>query len=57
MHVHVLVIIIIIDLVCGEVKDLTVKNEVKRAIGPSLIGAKYGNENFFANLVTEACSK
>ena len=42
-------------LVCKEVKDLSVKDEVKQAISPALSGIQYGNEDFFANLVTEAC--
>ena len=46
----------LLALVCCEVKDLTVRGEVKKAIGPALSGLQYESESFFADLVTDACS-
>ena len=38
-----------------EVKDLTVKEDVKKAIWSAMSGMQYGNEEFFAGLVTDGC--
>ncbi len=42
-------------LVCLEVKDLTVKEDVKKAVWSAMSGMQYGNDEFFAGLVTDAC--
>jgi len=43
------------DLVCGKVKDLTCRDDVERAIKASVMSKQYGNEDFLAGLITEAC--
>lgn len=45
------------DLVCGSTSDLTSKEEVVKAIKTSLASMQYGNEDFLADLVADACSK
>jgi len=42
-------------LVCGSVEDLRSKVEVKRAVKTSVASMQYGNEEFLADLVAEAC--
>ena len=44
-------------LVCTSVKDLSSSEQVKNAIRPAISNMQYGNEDFFSDLVTEACSK
>ena len=45
------------DLVCGKVKDLHSKEEVLPIIRASIMSKQYGNEDFLANLITDACCK
>jgi T-complex protein 1 subunit theta len=45
-----------IGLVCGEIKNLRDKKEVMKAIRTSVMSKQYGNEDFLANLITDACS-
>jgi len=42
-------------LVCGKVKDLTCRDDVEKAIKASVMSKQYGNEDFLAGLITEAC--
>ena len=43
------------SLVCGEIKNLRDKKEVMKAIRTSVMSKQYGNEDFLANLITDAC--
>ncbi|XP_002732584.2 T-complex protein 1 subunit theta-like [Saccoglossus kowalevskii] len=43
------------ELSCGSIKDITDKEDVTRVIKSSIMSKQYGNEDFFAKLVTEAC--
>ena len=43
-------------LVCGEIKNLRDKNEVTKAIRTSVMSKQYGNEDFLAKLIADACS-
>jgi len=42
-------------LVCDRVKDIRNKEEVVKAIRCSIMSKQFGNEDFIANLVAEAC--
>merc|ERR1719259_958168 len=42
-------------LVCDQVKDIRNKEEVTKAIRSSVMSKQYGNEDFIAGLVAEAC--
>ena len=43
---------------CGRVNDLRSVDEVTKVLSPVIIGSmQYGNEEFFARLVAEACSE
>lgn len=42
-------------LVCDKVKDLRNKDEVVKAIRSSIMSKQFGNEDFIAGLVAEAC--
>lgn len=46
-----------IGLVCGEQKNLRDKESVVKAIRTSVMSKQYGNEDFLAELITDACSK
>ncbi|XP_053397377.1 T-complex protein 1 subunit theta-like isoform X2 [Mercenaria mercenaria] len=43
------------DLVCEQQKDLRDRTQVARAIKTSLMSKQYGNEDFLAKLVADAC--
>ena len=43
------------QLVCDKVKDIRDKEEVVKAIRSSIMSKQFGNEDFIANLVAEAC--
>ena len=43
------------QLVCDKVKDIRDKDEVVKAIRSSIMSKQFGNEDFIANLVAEAC--
>ncbi|XP_071955274.1 T-complex protein 1 subunit theta-like [Antedon mediterranea] len=43
------------DLSCATVKDLKDRNEVWKAIRTSVMSKQYGNEDFFSQLVADAC--
>ncbi|KAK3595225.1 hypothetical protein CHS0354_021540 [Potamilus streckersoni] len=43
------------DLVCDRLKDLRNSAEVQRAIRASVMSKQYGNEDFIAKLITDAC--
>jgi len=43
------------DLVCGKVKDLTCREDVEKVIRSSVMSKQYGNEDFLASLITDAC--
>ncbi|XP_013390625.1 T-complex protein 1 subunit theta [Lingula anatina] len=46
---------IIPDLVVGSVKDMKNKSEVIKAIRTSVMSKQYGNEDFLADLIADAC--
>ena len=55
---HCLIIIFCMtDLVSGELKDLTDKEAVTKAIRASVMSKQYGNEDFLSQLISDACSK
>ncbi|XP_046566176.1 LOW QUALITY PROTEIN: T-complex protein 1 subunit theta-like [Haliotis rubra] len=43
------------DLTIGEVKNLRDKEEVKKVVRTSVMSKQYGNEDFLAELITDAC--
>lgn len=43
-------------LSCYEVKDISNKKEVKKVIKAAVMSKQYGNEEFLANLITNACT-
>lgn len=43
------------SLVCGELKNLRTKEDVLKTIRTSVMSKQYGNEDFLANLITDAC--
>ncbi|KAK2147021.1 hypothetical protein LSH36_573g02006 [Paralvinella palmiformis] len=43
------------DLVIGEVKDMSKKEEVLKPIRASVMSKQYGNEDFLASIITDAC--
>merc|ERR1712168_1486728 len=43
------------SLVCDKVKDIRNKEEVVKAIRASIMSKQFGNEDFIAGLVAEAC--
>merc|ERR1712168_841831 len=43
------------SLVCDQVKDIRNKEEVVKAIRASIMSKQFGNEDFIAGLVAEAC--
>ncbi|XP_041350635.1 T-complex protein 1 subunit theta-like [Gigantopelta aegis] len=43
------------DLVIGELKNLRNKSEVKKALKTSIMSKQYGNEDFLAKLIADAC--
>ena len=45
------------DLVNDQVDDLRTKADVTKAIRSSIMSKQYGNEDFLAGLITDACSK
>lgn len=47
----------LIELVCSEVKDLTNKDIVKRALKACFSSKQLGYEDFLSELVGNACSK
>lgn len=44
-------------LECGKLTDYLSKEEVVKALKTPLASKQYGNEDFLADLVAEACSK
>ncbi|KAL5457355.1 hypothetical protein EMCRGX_G034604 [Ephydatia muelleri] len=44
------------SMVCGSVSTFSSKEEVKKALATSMASTQYGNEDFLADLVTEACT-
>lgn len=52
-----LVVLPLTDLSCGSLKDLTDVTEVTQAIRTAIMSKQYGNEDFLAKLVAQACSK
>lgn len=47
----------LLELVCSSISDTTSKEEVVKGIKTSLASMQYGNEDFLADLVADACSK
>jgi T-complex protein 1 subunit theta len=47
----------VIGLVCGEQKNLRDKEGIMTAIRTSVMSKQYGNEDFIAGLIAEACRK
>ena len=45
------------ELVIGQVKNLRNKDEVRHAIRTAVMSKQYGNEDFLANLITNACGE
>ena len=45
------------ELVIGQVKNLRNKDEVRPAIRTAVMSKQYGNEDFLANLITNACGE
>ena len=45
------------ELVCSELKEVTNKEMVKRALKSCFSSKQLGNEEFLADLVGNACSK
>ncbi|XP_041462734.1 T-complex protein 1 subunit theta-like [Lytechinus variegatus] len=43
------------DLVCGTIKDLRNVQEVTQAIRTSVMSKQYGNEDFLAKMIAQAC--
>ncbi|XP_063954522.1 T-complex protein 1 subunit theta-like [Lytechinus pictus] len=43
------------DLVCGTIKDLRNVQEVTQAIRTSVMSKQYGNEDFLAKMISQAC--
>ncbi|XP_070567693.1 T-complex protein 1 subunit theta-like [Ptychodera flava] len=43
------------ELCCGSIKDLHSKEDVIKGLKSSIMSKQYGNEDFFAKLVAEAC--
>ncbi|XP_060067722.1 T-complex protein 1 subunit theta-like [Ylistrum balloti] len=43
------------DLVCGEIKNLRNKEDVKKIVRSAIMSKQYGNEDFLADLVVDAC--
>lgn len=52
-----LVILVCAELVIGQVKNLRNKDEVRHAIRTAVMSKQYGNEDFLANLITNACGE
>ena len=46
-----------LDLECGKLTDLVSKEKVAKALRTAVASMQYGNEEFLADLVAEACSK
>ena len=46
-----------VDLVIGELKNLRDKTEVKKALKTAIMSKQYGNEDFLAKLIADACSE
>lgn len=46
-----------VGLECEKLTDFYSKESVAKALRTSLASMQYGNEDFLANLVAEACSK
>ncbi|XP_071479827.1 T-complex protein 1 subunit theta-like [Diadema antillarum] len=44
------------DLVCGSIKDMKNLEEVTQAIRTAVMSKQYGNEDFLAKLISQACS-
>lgn len=47
----------VLDLVCGTVEDLRNPEVLAKAIRPAIMSKQFGNEDFLAKLVADACSK
>ena len=45
------------DLEVAKVKDMSSKEDVIRAVRTAIMSKQYGNEDFLAGLITDACSK
>ena len=45
------------DLAVQKVKDLSDKEEVRKAIRTSVMSKQHGNEDFLAKIIADACSK
>lgn len=45
------------EISCGSIKDLCDASEVTSAIRTAIMSKQYGNEDFLAKLVAQACSK
>lgn len=45
------------ELVVDKVADLKDKQAVKKAIKSAVMSKQYGNEDFLADLIADACSK
>ena len=46
-----------VDLVCDKLTEFHSKEAVSKALRTSICSMQYGNEEFLADLVAEACSK
>lgn len=53
----IFVVSLSLDLVCGTIKDLRNSQEVTQAIRTSVMSKQYGNEDFLAKMIAQACSK
>ena len=45
------------ELCCGKLKDVNDVDDVARAIKSAVMSKQYGNEEFFAKLIAQACGK
>ena len=45
------------DLEVAKVKDLSNREDVMRAVRTAIMSKQYGNEDFLAGLITDACSE
>lgn len=52
-----LAVVFVLGLVCGEQKNLRDKEGIVSAIKTSVMSKQYGNEDFIAGLIAEACRK
>ena len=48
-------IVMLSDLVCETQKDLRNREAVTRAVRSSVMSKQYGNEDFLAKLIADAC--